>query len=114
MLTDVARLVGTSTDDLVPGVQRRLDEIKALQDEVKALRSQLASGRADELAAAAVDGVVVTRIDGLSPNDLRELALAVRQQPGVDVVVLGRRQRHRRRVARQRRHPGVRAGWPAT
>jgi alanyl-tRNA synthetase len=32
--------------------------------------------------------VVVTRIDGLSPGDLRELALAVRQQPGVAVVVL--------------------------
>ena len=38
---------------------------------------------------AAVDGVVVTRIDGLSPNDLRELAVAVRQQAGVEIVVLG-------------------------
>ena len=33
--------------------------------------------------------MVVTRVDGLAPGDLRELALAVRQQPGVDVVVLG-------------------------
>ncbi|MGD9995834.1 MAG: alanine--tRNA ligase [Ilumatobacteraceae bacterium] len=88
VLTDVARLVGASTDELVPGVQRRLDEIKSLQDEVKALRGQLASGRAGDLAAAASDGIVVERVDGLTPNDLRELALAVRQRPGVEVVVL--------------------------
>jgi alanyl-tRNA synthetase len=88
-LADAARLVGSSADELVDGVQRRLDEIKSLQDEVKALRSLLASGRATELAAAAVDGIVVTRVDDLAPGDLRELALAVRQQPGVEIVVLG-------------------------
>ena len=87
-VAEIARLVGTSTDDLVGGVQRRMDEIKALGDEVKALRGKLATGRAAELAAAASDGVVVTRIDGLTPNDLRELAIAVRQQ-GVTSVVLG-------------------------
>jgi alanyl-tRNA synthetase len=37
----------------------------------------------------AVDGLVVTRIDGMSPNDLRELALAVRQSPTIRAVVLG-------------------------
>jgi alanyl-tRNA synthetase len=88
-LADAARLVGSSADELVDGVQRRLDEIKSLQDEVKALRSQLASGRATELAAAAVAGIVVTRVDDLAPGDLRELALAVRQQSGVEIVVLG-------------------------
>jgi alanyl-tRNA synthetase len=88
VITDVARLVGASTDDVVTGVQRRLDEIKALQDELKVLRAQLATGRASELAGSADGGVVVERVDGLSPNDLRELAIAVRQQPGVDTVVL--------------------------
>jgi alanyl-tRNA synthetase len=88
VLTDVARLVGASTDDLVGGVQRRLDEIKHLQDELKALRAQLATGRAGELAGGAEGGVVVQRVDGLSPGDLRELAIAVRQQSGVEIVVL--------------------------
>ncbi len=89
VLHQTARLVGASADDVVEGVQRRLDEIKSLQDEVRALRSQLAMGRAGELAASAEAGVVVDRVDGLSPGDLRELAIAVRQQPGVDIVVLG-------------------------
>jgi len=87
-VAEVARLVGAAPDDLVGGVQRRLDELKAMADEVKALRAKVATGRAADLAAAATGGVLVTRIDGLSPNDLRELAVAVRQQ-GVDAVVLG-------------------------
>ncbi len=69
-------------------MQRRLDEIKSLQDELKALRAKLATGQAADLAMAAAGGVVVARVDGLAPGDLRDLAIAVRQQPGVDVVVL--------------------------
>ena len=57
-------------------------------DEVRALRGQLAAGRADELAASAVDGALVERVDGLAPGDLRDLAIAVRQA-GVNIVVLG-------------------------
>lgn len=85
----MARLVGAPVDDVVGGVQRRLDEIRSLQDEVKHLRSKLASGRAAELASGASGGVVVARIDGISPGDLRDLTIAVRQQPGVEVAVLG-------------------------
>jgi alanyl-tRNA synthetase len=87
-VSTVAKLVGTSTDDLVGGVQRKLDELRALQDEVKGRRAQLAGNRAGDLASRAVDGAVVQRVDGLAPGDLRELAVAVRNQPGVDIVVL--------------------------
>ncbi|MEJ7799688.1 MAG: DHHA1 domain-containing protein, partial [Ilumatobacter sp.] len=83
----IAELLGT-TGDVVDGVQRKLDEVKALQTEIKKMRSQLATGRAVELAAAASDGVVVERIDGIEPGDLRDLAIAVRQQDGVRRVVL--------------------------
>jgi alanyl-tRNA synthetase len=88
-VAEVARLVGASTDDVVGGVQRRLDEVKTLHDELKQLRARLATGRASELAQAGVDGKVVARVDGLAPNDLRELAIAVRQLPEVQAVVLG-------------------------
>ena len=89
LLADAARLVGTTGDDLVGGVQRKLDELRALGDELKAMRSKLATGRAGELAGTATDGVVVQRVDGLETNDLRELALAVRNEAGVEIVVLG-------------------------
>jgi alanyl-tRNA synthetase len=88
VLADAARLLGTSGDDVLGGVQRKLDEIRALGDELKALRSKLATGRAGELAGTAADGVVVQRVDGLDTGDLRDLALAVRNEPGVDIVVL--------------------------
>jgi alanyl-tRNA synthetase len=74
--------------EAVTGVQRRIDEAKALQEEIKSLRAQLAMGRAGELAAIAHDGVLVTQVDGLNPGDLRELAIAVRQHPGMRLVVL--------------------------
>ena len=88
LLGDIATMVGSQADEVVSGVQRKLDEIKALQGEIKALRSQVAIGRASELAAIANDGVVVTQVDQLDPVELRELAIAVRQQPAVNVVVL--------------------------
>jgi alanyl-tRNA synthetase len=88
-LADAARLLGTSPDALVDGIEKRLAELKALQDELKAVRAAAAAGRAAELATGAREGIVVTRVDGLSPNDLRDLAVAVRQQPGIRVVVLG-------------------------
>ena len=50
LIADAARLVGASSDELLVGVQRKLDEAKALHDEIKALRAQLAMGRAGELA----------------------------------------------------------------
>ena len=48
-----------------------------------------AGGEAETLAAQASDGVVVARRDGLAPDELRDLALAVRERPGVRAVVLG-------------------------
>ena len=89
MLTDTARLVGVATNEVVDGVQRKLDEIKALNDEIKALRAKAAMGQAAELAASATGGVLVSRVDGLAPGELRDLALAVRQQAGIDAVILG-------------------------
>ncbi|MEI7617485.1 MAG: alanine--tRNA ligase [Actinomycetota bacterium] len=89
MLADTARLVGVATNEVVDGVQRKLDEIKALNDEIKALRSKAAMGQAAELAGSATGGVLVSRVDGLAPGELRDLALAVRQQAGIEAVILG-------------------------
>jgi alanyl-tRNA synthetase len=88
LLAEVGVMVGATGGDVIEGVRRKLDEVKALNDELKALRSRLAAGRAAEIAAAAVDGVVVDRVDVDTPGDLRELALAVRQQGSLRRVVL--------------------------
>ena len=81
--------MGTNSQELLFGVHRKLDEFKAVQEENKILRSRLAVFGAATLAQGATDGIVVARVDELSPGDLRELALAVRQQVGIRAVVLG-------------------------
>ncbi|MEQ8719264.1 MAG: alanine--tRNA ligase [Acidimicrobiales bacterium] len=81
--------LGVPPDDLVAGAQKRAAELKALRDELKVLRRQAAVGRAGELADAAVDGVVVARVDDIDRDGLRDLAVAVRDREGVRAVVLG-------------------------
>ena len=88
VLSRVARLVGSTAEDVVDGVERRLEEIRSLNDEIRQLRAQLALGRAQDLAAGALEGVLVERVDDLAPNDLRDLAVAVRQVDGIRRVVL--------------------------
>ncbi|MBM3827098.1 MAG: alanine--tRNA ligase [Actinobacteria bacterium] len=88
-LSEAARLVGSSVEEIVGGVSKKLDEIRALNDENKVLRGRVATGRASELSSLAVDGVVIARVDDLSPSDLRDLAVAIRQQAGIEAVVLG-------------------------
>ena len=88
-LHSAADLLGASSTDMVATVKRKLSEIKGLQDEIKQLRGAQARQLAGGLAAKHVNGVVISRVDGITPNDLRELALAVRQDAQVKLVVLG-------------------------
>jgi alanyl-tRNA synthetase len=87
-LSEAARLLATTPEALVDGIERKLEELRGVQDELKAARASAAVGRAGELAAHAVDAVVIERVDGLAPSDLRDLAIATRQQPGVRAAVL--------------------------
>jgi alanyl-tRNA synthetase len=86
---DVARLLGVAPDDVADAVAKRLAELKELRDELKAAKRASVASRADELAARAVDGVVVERVDGLDRDGLRDLALLLRDQAGLRGVVLG-------------------------
>ena len=89
MVNKVSERVGGRPEDILAGVERRLEEMKLLQDEMKSLRSQINATRAADFIEQVVDGVVVGRVDGLSATDLRELGVAIRQHPQVLVVVLG-------------------------
>jgi alanyl-tRNA synthetase len=77
-----------STDAVVEGIERRLARIKELENELKAARREAAGSRGGELAGSAVDGVVVARVDGGSRDDLRDLAVSLRDRPDVRAVVL--------------------------
>jgi alanyl-tRNA synthetase len=87
-LAEAARLLSTTSDAVLEGIEKKLGELEDLRRELKALKAKLSTGQAATLAQQAVDGVVITRVDGLGANELRELAAAVRQQPGITAVVL--------------------------
>src|SRR4051794_17854668 len=73
----------------LPGrVDGLLARVKELEDEVGKARAREASAEAVTLAATATDGAVVVRRDGLTPGDLRTLAIATRDALGSGVVAL--------------------------
>ncbi|MGI9622907.1 MAG: alanine--tRNA ligase, partial [Acidimicrobiales bacterium] len=84
-----ADLVGVPVEGLIDGILKRKADLDELELEVQRLRSAAAAGRSGELARDAVGGVVVARVDGVSRDDLKELAQAVKHHDEVDVVVLG-------------------------
>ncbi|MFM9122802.1 MAG: DHHA1 domain-containing protein, partial [Actinomycetota bacterium] len=88
-LRQLGDLLDTGPATLVEVAARKIDEIKSVNDELKALRTTAARSRADELIKKNVDGVVVQSVDDFSANDLRELATAIRADNSIRVVVLG-------------------------
>ena len=88
-LDRAAELVGVPVDDVLDGIQKRLDEARGLRRELESWKRQAALGRADELAESATDGVVAAMVDGIDRDGLRDLAVAVRDRDGVRAVILG-------------------------
>jgi len=89
LLAEVAQAVGVPVEDVHGGVEKRLGELVALRREVGELRRQLAGGMAADLADSAVDGVLVARVDADDRDQVRDLAISLRDRPGINVVVLG-------------------------
>ena len=87
-LAAAADALGVPVEDLLDGAQKRTAEIKELREEIKGLRQQAAAGQSGDLAATAVDGIVVARVD-MDRDGLRDLAIAVRDTEGIMGVVLG-------------------------
>jgi alanyl-tRNA synthetase len=88
VLEEAAAKLRSKPDELADALDRTLARQRALEDEVKALRTQSAKGESAALAAEATDGVVVARRDGLTPDQLKQVAEAVRSQPGIRAVAL--------------------------
>ena len=87
VLAAAAGALQVKPDEVPERIERLLGELKAARQEVAAAQAQAAAGEAGELAAGAVDGVVVARRD-LPNEELRLLALATRDALGSGVVAL--------------------------
>jgi alanyl-tRNA synthetase len=89
LMERAAEALGSTPTELPSAAEKLRAELRALREELARVKKQAAGGAAVGLAAQAVDGVLVTRQDGVAREELRDLAVAVRDQPGVNVVVLG-------------------------
>lgn len=84
-----ASYLSTQPSEIASAVKHKLDELKAANDEIRMLRSAAVRAKSGEFASGAINGVVVTQVDTISAPDLRELAVSIRSNPKIRVVVLG-------------------------
>ena len=88
LIERTAEMLRATPEELPDAVARLIERQRELDQQLKTLRSQAARGEASSLAGSAVDGVVVARKDDLAQDQLRDLAVAIRDQPGIRAVVL--------------------------
>jgi alanyl-tRNA synthetase len=88
-LEAAADAIGVPTDDLLEGISKRLGELKSLRDEVATLRRAAASASAGDLLDQAVDGCIVALVEAEDRDTVRDMAVSLRDRPGIRAVVLG-------------------------
>jgi alanyl-tRNA synthetase len=69
-------------------IERLVEQMKALNDEIARLKAREAASAASDLAQEADGGVVVAQRDGLTPDELRQLAQETLRTLGSGVVAL--------------------------
>jgi alanyl-tRNA synthetase len=90
VLTDAGEVLQTGPLDVAAAAERVLARQRSLEHELASLRVDRLGVDAESLAdqAASGSGIVVARRDGLDPSAMRDLALSVRDRPGVRGVGL--------------------------
>jgi alanyl-tRNA synthetase len=89
VLDNAAELLNVPRTDVLDGIGKRLDELSEMKLQLRQMQAKVAHGLAVELASSAANGVVVARIDDLSRDELKELAVKIRDHQDVTAVVLG-------------------------
>jgi alanyl-tRNA synthetase len=87
-LRRAAAALKVPASDLPDRIQQLQQQVKTLKDQLDTARGREAEAEAATLAAEAVESVVAARRDGLTPDELRRLALATRAHLGEGVVAL--------------------------
>ncbi len=91
-LRTAAGLLNASEDQIIPALERQLEQIKALEKQVGAQKRKAAGSQAQDLLdrAREVKGVRVlaAQVDGVDRESLRNLSDSLRQKLGSGVIVL--------------------------
>jgi len=88
VLHQASELLGVTADGLVEGIKKRLADAKTLSEELKITKQQLCGNQSEGLIATAVAGVVIAEVSAETREELRDLAVALRDKQGIIAVVL--------------------------
>ncbi len=88
-LDDAARLLKVEPAGVVDALQKVLDRQRQAEKELQRMQGARLQQDAERLAQSAPRGVVVHRQDGATPDQLRDLAQAIRHHGARVVVVAG-------------------------
>jgi alanyl-tRNA synthetase len=92
-LRSVAGMLNANEDDVLGALEKKLDEIKAIEKQLEASKRKAAGSAATDLAGQAkeVKGVrlIAAKVDGVDREGLRQMVDTLRQKLGSGVVVLG-------------------------
>jgi len=90
---ELAKFLKVQPGELPTRIHRLVDEVKKLEQQVKAARTEQAGGALSDLISKAKDvggvKVIAERVDGMEQGEVRELADRLRDKVGSGVVVLG-------------------------
>ncbi len=89
LLAEAAALLRTDPEHVGEAIERLVERQRSAERSLEQARARELRSEVGALVDGSVAGAVVARRDGLTPDELRELAQAVRAQGGLRVVVLG-------------------------
>ncbi len=89
LLDRAAALLRVEPEGVVEALERLQERQRSQEREMQLLRSRSLEADAAQLAGERRDGVVVARRDGLTPDQVRDLAQAVRRAGDLRAVVIG-------------------------
>jgi alanyl-tRNA synthetase len=88
-IAQVAALLRSRPDEVGTALEKRLADYRELENRLRASQQSELADRARSLLEGAVDGHLVARVNGLQPDQLRELAAMARTAGNLQTVVLG-------------------------
>jgi alanyl-tRNA synthetase len=88
LLRHAASLLRATPKEIPDKIERLSEQVRTLQDELQRFKAKDALAEAAGLAGQAANGVVITRRDGLSNDDLKRLAQETVRTMGSGVVAL--------------------------
>ena len=89
LIAGLSDAMAVAPDELLDTATRRVGELKTIRKELDQLKKSAARAQAMSLASSAVDGVIVARVEAGSRDDVRDMAVALRDSAGIRAVVLG-------------------------